>query len=61
MSTTTSASPAPPSPGDMVSLLIKIDSCRDLLAGDRNGFSDPYVKVELGEKTLHKTNHILKT
>jgi hypothetical protein len=46
---------------DELSLSIEILSCRDLLISDRNKSSDPYVKVTLGDKDLHKTKHILKT
>jgi len=44
-----------------IHLVVKIVSCRDLLAGDRTGLSDPYVKVKLGSKELHRTSKIMKT
>ena len=50
-----------PNKKDRVSLLIGIESCRELLSADPNGLSDPYVKVGLGGKDIHKTQHILKT
>lgn len=42
-------------------LLLEIVSCRDLLAADKTGTSDPYVKIKMDGKELHKTKHILKT
>ena len=42
-------------------LLIEIVSCRDLLVADKTGESDPYVKIKMGKKDLHRTKHILKT
>ena len=50
-----------PKPKDRVSLLIGIESCRGLLSADPNGLSDPYVKVVLGGKDIHKTKIIRKT
>ncbi|KAL3927850.1 MAG: hypothetical protein SGBAC_012904 [Bacillariaceae sp.] len=41
-------------------LRFKIISCRKLLKGDRNS-SDPYVKIMLGKRELHRTKHMLKT
>jgi len=49
-----------PNASDVLSLLLEIVSCRDLMIADRTT-SDPYVKVELGDKDLHKTKHLLKT
>lgn len=46
---------------DQKILLVEILSCRELLAADKNGFSDPYVKVKMGSKKLHRTDHIRKT
>ena len=46
---------------DRVSLTIMIKSCRNLLARDINGLSDPYVKVVLDSIEIHETEHILKT
>lgn len=40
---------------------IEIVSARNLLAADRNGLSDPYVKIKLGGKDLHETKVIKKT
>ena len=44
-------------------LLIEIISCRSLLAGDKTGTSDPYVKIKTKTdgKDLHKTNFLRKT
>eukprot|EP00980_Cylindrotheca_fusiformis_P028587 scaffold22613_cov126-Cylindrotheca_fusiformis.AAC.7 len=42
-------------------LLVEIISCRNLLATDKNGFSDPYVKAKMGKKDLHKTDYVAKT
>ena len=42
------------------SLLIEIVSCEDLIKADRNT-SDPYVKVMMGEKEVHKTKNIPNT
>ena len=47
--------------GEQVELVVTIQSARDLIAADKTGKSDPYVKVLLGSKELHKTKHILKT
>ena len=41
-------------------LLVEIVSCRELLAADSNGFSDPYVLFKMGSKTLHKTEKVTK-
>ena len=64
--TTTSAGlstsvPIVPKPGEELQYVLTIQKCRDLLAGDRTGLSDPYVKVRMGSKQVHKTKHILKT
>jgi Ca2+-dependent lipid-binding protein len=50
---------APPSTSK--ELLIEIISCREIPAADKNGTSDPYVKIKLGGKEVHKTSHIEKT
>ena len=42
-------------------LFIEIQSCKDLIAADKTGFSDPYVKVKLGGKDLHETKHLVQT
>jgi hypothetical protein len=42
-------------------LLVEILSCRDLLAADKDGSSDPYVKAKMGSKDLHKTDYVNKT
>jgi len=42
-------------------LLIEVVSCRNLIPADKSGFSDPYVKIRMGSKDLHKTSHIDKT
>mmetsp|Transcript_27422 Transcript_27422/g.41740 ORF Transcript_27422/g.41740 Transcript_27422/m.41740 type:complete len:868 (-) Transcript_27422:89-2692(-) len=44
-----------------IQLVVEIMSCRDLLIGDKNGWSDPYVKVKMGKKDLHRTDYITKT
>ena len=48
-------------PDEDKELFIEIVSCRDLLAADKSGTSDPYVKISLGKKELHRTKHVLKT
>jgi hypothetical protein len=48
-------------PGTSKELLIEIVSCRDILAADKSGTSDPYVKIKLGGKEVHRTSHIEKT
>ena len=50
-----------PQPGDRMKLIVEIMSCQNLLAGDKSGSSDPFVKVMMGKKQIHKTKHILKT
>ena len=45
---------------EQLSLLVEVVSCRDLLIGDRTA-SDPYVKIILGDKDLHKTKHLIQT
>lgn len=47
-----------PSPGEELSLLVEIVSCRDLLIADAFGLSDPYVMVFLGDEKLHQTKYI---
>ncbi|KAJ8088230.1 phosphatidylserine decarboxylase [Marasmius tenuissimus] len=51
-----------PNPGEnpIVMLRVQVLSCKDLLAKDRNGFSDPYVTVSL-LKTRHQTPAIKRT
>jgi Ca2+-dependent lipid-binding protein len=44
-------------PSDL-SLLIEIVSCQNLIQADVDGGSDPYVKVKLGDKDVHKTKYI---
>jgi hypothetical protein len=48
-------------PSTSKELLIEIVSCRDILAADKSSTSDPYVKIKLGGKDVHKTSHIEKT
>lgn len=55
------AATATPKPGEYLHLKIEIVSCRGLISADKNGLSDPYVKLCMGGKDLHKTKHILKT
>ena len=43
-----------------VKLVVEIVAARDLIIGDLYS-SDPYVKVVVGTKDLHKTKHISKT
>ena len=52
-----------PNPDKEMKILVEIMSCHNLIAGDKTGNSDPYVKVTLGhtKKELHKTKHIHKT
>ena len=38
-------------------LFIEIQSCTGLIAADKTGFSDPYVKVKMGGTDLHETKH----
>ena len=42
-------------------LLIEIVSCRDLLAADKTGASDPYVKIKMDGKDVHETDVIKQT
>lgn len=42
-------------------LMVEIVSCRELLASDKDGSSDPFVKVKLGNHQIHKTDIIHKT
>ena len=42
-------------------LLVEIVSARDLMAADKTGASDPYVKVKLGRKDVHETAVVKKT
>ena len=50
-----------PELGEELHLAIEIVSCRNLLAADKNGLSDPYVKILMGGNEIHKTKHIRKT
>lgn len=50
-----------PELGEELHLAIEIVSCRNLLAADKNGMSDPYVKIQMGGNEIHKTKHIRKT
>lgn len=50
-----------PELGEELHLAIEIVSCRNLLAADKNGMSDPYVKILMGGNEIHKTKHIRKT
>ena len=59
-SKTPSISVVEPPDATILELNIRIVSCRNLLKGDRNS-SDPYVKIMLGTKELHRTKYILKT
>lgn len=43
------------------SLKIKIISCRNLAAKDKNGFSDPYCQIRLGKRLKQSTKVIPKT
>lgn len=52
---------AMPSPGEELSLLIEVVSCRDLLIADKFGKSDPYVMIFLGDEKLHQTKYIKQT
>ena len=49
-----------PSADATLDLTIRIVSCRKLLKGDWDS-SDPYVKIMLGKKELHRTKYLLKT
>lgn len=42
-------------------ILVEIKGCRNLVACDKGRKSDPYVKVFLGGRQVHKTNYIEKT
>lgn len=50
-----------PELGEELHLSIEIVSCRNLISADKNGFSDPYVKIQMGGNDLHKTKHHKKT
>lgn len=50
-----------PKPGEELHLKVEIVSARGLLAADKNGRSDPYVKMLMNGKDLHKTKHLNKT
>mmetsp|Transcript_26251 Transcript_26251/g.63968 ORF Transcript_26251/g.63968 Transcript_26251/m.63968 type:complete len:266 (+) Transcript_26251:174-971(+) len=52
--------PTEPSDDDTLNLDFSIISCRNLLVGDVRS-SDPYVRILLGEKLLHKTKHVTKS
>ena len=59
--TTIESSVEPPKPDEPIKLVIEIMSCRGLIGADKKGSSDPYVKVHLGSKEIHKTKHVHKT
>lgn len=40
---------------------VTILGARNLKAMDRGGTSDPYARVRIGSKVVHKTKHIKKT
>lgn len=42
-------------------MLVEIVRCRDLLGSDKDGSTDPYVKVKLGNQQIHRTDIIHKT
>ena len=43
-------------------ILVEVVACRDLLVADKNtNSSDPYCKVYLGKKEIHKTKNRMKT
>jgi len=42
-------------------IVIQIMSCRDLIAGDSCGTSDPFVEILMGHNVLHRTRWIDKT
>lgn len=41
--------------------LLEIVSCRNLLASDKTGLSDPYVKIKYAGKTVHETKPLHRT
>lgn len=50
------------SKGLATSILVEVVACRDLLVADKNtNSSDPYCKVYLGKKEIHKTKNRMKT
>ena len=42
-------------------VFIEIVSCHQLIAADKTGASDPYVKIKLGKKDLHETKPVMQT
>lgn len=42
-------------------VFIEIVSCQQLIAADKTGASDPYVKIKLGKKDLHETKPVMQT
>jgi len=50
-----------PELGEELHLSIEIVSCRNLISRDKNGLSDPYVKIIMGGTELHKTKYVRKT
>lgn len=50
-----------PKPGEELHVKVEIVSARGCIGADKNGLSDPYVKMAMGKKDLHKTKHINKT
>lgn len=47
--------------GEEKPIYIEIISCQKLIAADKTGASDPYVKIKLGKKDLHETKPIMQT
>ena len=50
-----------PNFADDLHLRIEIVQCKGLIAVDKGGHSDPYVKIKMGHTTVHQTKHIEKT
>ncbi|KAG0830248.1 hypothetical protein G6F16_007650 [Rhizopus arrhizus] len=46
---------------DAVTIQVQLLEARQLKAMDRGGTSDPYCRVRIGNKVVHKTRHIKKT
>jgi len=47
--------------GERGTLMIRVVEAQDLPSADRNGTSDPYVKVSVGKKNIYRTKTIKKT